>query len=122
LNDIRVHPVSLPKLAYNFSINSWVFLSVSIYTMESSGIITDVIYLSTGRAKFSISVISIKLFTSALIAVTFLDENDKRVDRVLLKLTGGDYAAWQEDDNYLVTYVNNYITTVYMSGGGGGVE
>ncbi len=90
--------------------------------MESSGIITDVIYLSTGRAKFSISVISIKLFTSALIAVTFLDENDKRVDRVLLKLTGGDYAAWQEDDNYLVTYVNNYITTVYMSGGGGGVE
>ena len=90
--------------------------------MDTSSIITDAIYLSTGRAKFSISVISIKLFTSALIAVTFLDEDDKRVDRVVLKLTGSDYNNWQEDDNYLVTYVNNYITNVYMSGGGGGLE
>lgn len=69
---------------------------------------------NTDRASFNISVISISLFASALIAVTFFDSSGKRVDRVLVQLTGDDYTNWQADDNYLVTYVNNYITNIYI--------
>jgi len=81
--------------------------------MESNQIYIDPLYVSTDRAKFTISVISIKLFTSAVIAVTFFDSTDKRVDRILLNLTDTDYLQWYKDHDYLVTYVNNYIATVY---------
>jgi len=74
----------------------------------------DPLLLVTDRASFNISVISITLFESALIAVNFFDSNGKRIDRVLLKLTGADYTSWQADDNYLVTYVNNYIYNSYI--------
>ena len=70
-------------------------------------------------ASFKISVISVTLFTSAVIAVTLFDSNGKRIDRTLIKLTGDDYSLWQGDDNYLVTYVNNYISNVYLPGLGG---
>lgn len=82
--------------------------------MESSMINIDPLLLVTDRASFNISVISITLFESALIAVNFFDSNGKRIDRVLLKLTGADYTSWQADDNYLVTYVNNYIYNSYI--------
>ena len=72
-------------------------------------------------ASFKISVISVTLFTSAVIAVTLFDSNGKRVDRFLTKLTGEDYTLWQADDNYLVDYVNNYILNVHLPGSGGGV-
>jgi len=87
--------------------------------MESSQIYIDPLYVSTDRAKFTISVISIKLFTSAVIAVTFFDSTDKRVDRILLNLTDTDYLQWYKDHDYLVTYVNNYIVNTYSSPGGG---
>lgn len=65
---------------------------------------------------FSISVISITLFTSVTISITFYDAGHRRIDRVYLDLTGNDYAAWT-DDSYLVTYVTNYITNTYPPSG-----
>lgn len=87
--------------------------------MDSHPVQLNPSYMFTGFASFNISVISVTLFQSAVIAVTLFDATGKRVDRFLIKLTGDDYTLWQADDNYLVPYVNNYISTVHLPGSGG---
>ena len=67
------------------------------------------------RRYISISVVSIALYVSATISVTFYDPNKKRLDREYLELTGSDYSNWSSD-NWLVDHVLQHFEITIPGG------
>ena len=62
-------------------------------------------------ASFSVSVINLILFTSVSLSVIFFGDDKAVVDTKLITLKDDDYVKWNNDDQYIIDYVKNYITT-----------
>lgn len=56
-------------------------------------------------SKFTVELERVVLFKFAIILVILYDEDDKQVDFKRYSLEGDDYAAWSNDDKYIINYV-----------------
>lgn len=63
-------------------------------------------------AGFQIENVSVNLFTSANISVSYLDERDLCVGGNVFLMEGEDYALWNNDDEYLVEWVTLQIKQI----------
>jgi hypothetical protein len=63
--------------------------------------------------RIAVFVQNIQLFTSADIHVHYLNENGDCIDYNVLKMEGDDYAAWGNDDQYVINWVLSQIRVTY---------
>lgn len=61
---------------------------------------------------FQIENVSVNLFTSANISVSYLDERGLCVGGNIFLMEGEDYALWNNDDEYLVEWVTLQIKQI----------
>lgn len=59
--------------------------------------------------KVAIFVQNIVLFQKAEIHVHFLDENGVCIEYQIVFMEGDDYAAWSNDDQYVITWTLNKL-------------
>lgn len=64
--------------------------------------------------KARIQIVEIKIFESVRIAVYLLDTNDSLVEATQFLFDGPEYAAWSNDDTYLVKLVKQKIQEKYI--------
>ena len=55
--------------------------------------------------KFTVELERVVLFQFASILVILYDDDEKQVDFKRFLLEGDDYAAWSNDDKYIINYV-----------------
>ena len=58
---------------------------------------------------FSVQVIQMNLFKSAMLNVRFLGNNKELIESQILEISGEDYTNWGSDDNY----INNLIASKF---------
>lgn len=58
---------------------------------------------------FSVQVLQINLFKSALLNIRFFGNNKELVESQILEITGEDYSNWGSDDNY----INNFVASKF---------
>ena len=58
---------------------------------------------------FSVSVMSLELFTSVALSVDTFDANRLVVSSHNIVLAGDDYLAWNNNDQYIIDYVANRL-------------
>lgn len=56
---------------------------------------------------FTVTVMSLELFTSVSLVIQFLDEHKRVIQANSLTLTGTEYTNWSNNDNYILDYVAN---------------
>jgi hypothetical protein len=55
--------------------------------------------------KFTVELERVQLFKFASILVILYDDDENQVDFKRFLLEGDDYAAWENDDKYIINYV-----------------
>lgn len=55
--------------------------------------------------KITIKIANVVLYTSAEIYVTFFSENDEFVKYKIYRLEGENYAAWGNNDSYIIEWI-----------------
>jgi hypothetical protein len=68
--------------------------------------------IKTVIASFTIENVSVNLFTSANISVSYLDERGLGVGGNIFLMDGEDYALWNNDDAYLVEWTTRQIKQI----------
>jgi hypothetical protein len=68
--------------------------------------------IKTVIASFTIENVSVNLFTSANISVSYLDERGLCVGGNVFLMDGEDYVLWNNDDEYLVEWVTLQIKQI----------
>ena len=63
----------------------------------------------------SLKVIQFVLFTSVIVHVTLFDDDKAVVLSTNIEISGEDYAAWTNDDNYIHDYVSRKLGVVIRS-------
>ena len=58
---------------------------------------------------FTVNVVALELFNSVTLSVITLDANRGIVDTHSYKLSGAEYLAWNNDDQYIIDYVANKL-------------
>jgi hypothetical protein len=66
------------------------------------------IVTSNTATSFTVSVISVELFTSANLRVMVYDANNNLIQCNYLTMSGSDYTNWSNNDEYVITFVANY--------------
>ena len=66
------------------------------------------IVTSNTATSFTVSVISVELFTSANLRVMVYDANNNLIQCNYLTISGSDYTSWSNNDEYVITFVANY--------------
>jgi len=56
-------------------------------------------------SSFSIDVINIKLFQSAILNVILYDENKNYISSQSVEINGDDYKKWGNDDSYISNFI-----------------
>jgi hypothetical protein len=59
--------------------------------------------------KIAIFVLRVELFSSANIHVHYLNEQGQNINLQILTMSGEDYLAWGDDDQYVVTWTLNKL-------------
>lgn len=104
---------------YTKKASTLVSASSSSSMPESTINILTVPYVSnktttTTIVSFEIKNVWVVPFTSASIYLVFTDDAGSTYPRTMV-LTGDDYVSWSSDDNYLSTYCNEIIHTIFNS-------
>lgn len=66
-------------------------------------------------AKYKIQQIMVNLFSGCSIAISLFDSDDKMVEDIMLEMSQTDYEQWNNDDNYIVTWINTQLTQKYST-------
>lgn len=66
--------------------------------------------------KFDISVVSVALFQSCKIRVGLYNDKGNLVLNKIISMEGDDYLNWSNDDNYLIDWVKNKISSEFING------
>ncbi len=58
---------------------------------------------------FTVSVVQLNLFTNVIVAVTTYDVDQNQIDSLLMDISGENYLAWNNNDQYIINYVANQL-------------
>lgn len=64
-------------------------------------------------AKYQIQHIVVDLFSGCTIYLALYDEKSKLVEDIKLEMKQADYALWNNDDNYMVDWINAELESKY---------
>lgn len=64
-------------------------------------------------AKFYINQIQVNPFTSAIVSVSLCKEDGDHITDVTYIMDGDEYAAWNDDDDYLINWIKLQIQKNY---------
>jgi hypothetical protein len=80
-------------------------------SINPSDVIIEPSIYTTSRTivSFSVSVSSLELFTSVTLSVVTFDAARSVVNSQTMKLSGDDYLAWNNNDQYIINYVANKL-------------
>lgn len=66
-------------------------------------------------SSFSVMIRRLILNTSADLEISFFGDNGILVDFRVVTLTGADYSAWGNDDEYIINWVKSWIQANYVT-------
>lgn len=75
--------------------------------MDTNMVVIEPSVYTTSRTivSFTVSVIDLQLFNSVTLSVTTFDSQRLVVNSTNIVLSGSDYLAWNNDDQYIINYV-----------------
>lgn len=82
--------------------------------MSSITTLTTSISITTTKniGGFIIDQINVTPFTSAVVIISLYDASNNFITNSNVTLTGADYTNWGNNDQYIITYIENKIPTL----------